>query len=287
MAGQKRSALTRFEKEGGAWWETAISDVAPGRIILRGHRVEDLIGNTSYAGIVALVIADLSLTPRQAQLLEAALVAGVDHGVRAPSIAAARMAATCGIPLNSAVATGMNMLGDDHGGAGEQCMELLHQVVEHSDVNAGARQAVARSLKNGTNLPGFGHQLHKTIDPRRKPLLSLIEDAEARGEIGGRYKSAALALESALSEAKGRSLTMNIDGATAVIYCELGFPALAAKGLFCLSRGVGIVAHALEEMQAGVLIKGPCPPGVDLVRYVGRAAPRNTSGADAASDTQQ
>lgn len=272
MANRKQSALTHYRGGRHAWWETAISDIGPGSIVLRGRPVEQLIGTTSYAGIVALLVGNLSLTEVQSRLLEAALVAGVDHGVRAPSIAAARMAATCGITLNSAVATGINLLGNDHGGAGEQCMELLYQVAEHADLKAGALEAVAVHIAASNNLPGFGHQLHKTVDPRREPLLRLIEEAEAEGEIGGTYKSAALALEAALSEAKGRSLTMNIDGATAVIYCELGFPALAAKGLFCLSRGVGIVAHALEEMQSGTLIKGPCPPGDDLVRYVGPRA---------------
>jgi citrate synthase len=101
--------------------------------------------------------------------------------------------------------------------------------------------------------------------------LRLVQAAAAEGEVGGHYRDAAQALEKALSAAKGRELTMNIDGITAVIYCELGFPALAGKGLFCLSRGVGIVAHALEEMRSGSLIKGPCPPGDDLERYTGPA----------------
>jgi len=269
MAGQKHSALTRFRKGGHAWWETAISDIAPGRIVLRGHRVEDLIGNTSYAGIVGLLIGNLTLSPIQARLLEAALVAGVDHGVRAPSIAAARMAATCGIPLNSAVATGINMLGNDHGGAGEQCMEMLYLMADAENVDAAAMRAVDELLRAGGNVPGFGHQLHKAGDPRRAPLLRLVEEAQAAGEVEGRYMNAALAVEAALSAAKTRALTMNIDGATAIIYCELGFPALAGKGLFSLSRSVGIVAHALEEMQSGTLIKGPCPPGPELERYVG------------------
>lgn len=270
MASQKRSALSRFQAGGHAWWETAISDVGPGRIVLRGNRVEDLIGNISYAGVVGLLVGDLSLSPVQAGLLEAALVAGVDHGVRAPSIAAARMAATCGIPLNAAVATGINLLGNDHGGAGEQCMELLYEVAGAGDVSAAATLAVDARLGAGANVPGFGHQLHKAGDPRRAPLLRLVEQAVAAGEVSGKYKDAALAVESALSAVKKRELTMNIDGATAMVYCELGFAALAGKGLFCLSRGVGIVAHALEEMQAGMLIKGPCPPGPELERYVGR-----------------
>ena len=278
MGRQKRSALSRFQAGGHAWWETAISDVAPGRIVLRGHRVEDLIGSLSYAGIVGLLVGNHKVSTAQARLLEAALVAGVDHGVRAPSIAAARMAATCGIPLNCAVATGLNMLGDDHGGAGEQCMELIFEVADPGtddmpSLESRAQAAVARRLESGANLPGFGHQLHKSGDPRRAPLMRLVDEAVVAGEIPGHFARAGIALESALSAAKGRSLAMNVDGVAAVVYCELGFPALAAKGLFCLSRGVGLVAHALEEMTAGSLIKGPCPPGDDLVRYTGPTAP--------------
>jgi citrate synthase len=53
---------------------------------------------------------------------------------------------------------------------------------------------------------------------------------------------------------------LNIDGATAVIYAELGFPPPLARGLFCLSRSVGILAHAWEQMQQGGRNKGPTPP---------------------------
>lgn len=279
MGTHKHSALSSFRTGGHAWWETAISEIGPGKIVLRGRPIEDLIGRISYAGVVGLLVGDLTLTRLQAALLEAALVAGVDHGVRAPSIAAARMAATCGVTLNCAVATGINLLGDDHGGAGEQCMELLYQLAnrpggDEDELRRAADHSVRERLATGQNLPGFGHQLHKTADPRRGPLLRLVEEAVAAGEVQGTHARAALALEGALSEAKGRSLTMNVDGVTAVIYCELGFPPLAGKGLFCLSRGVGIVAHAIEEMQSGALIKGPCPPGDELVRYVGPPAPR-------------
>ena len=276
MARQSRSALSRFRDGDHAWWETSISDAQPGRIVLRGRPIEDLIGSISYAGIVGLLVTGRVLSPAQAALLEASLVAGADHGVRAPSIAAARMAATCGVTLNSAVATGMNLLGDHHGGAGEQCMELLYRVVEEAGERAGpgpalddlADAAVRATTGQGRNVPGFGHQLHR-LDPRRAPLVRLVERAISEGEVAGAHLAAALAIERALSRAKRRELAMNVDGATAVIHCELGFPPAAAKGLFCLSRGVGLVAHAVEERQSGSLIKGPCPPDADLVRYTG------------------
>jgi citrate synthase len=53
---------------------------------------------------------------------------------------------------------------------------------------------------------------------------------------------------------------MNIDGATAVIYAELGFAGPLARGLFCLSRSVGLIAHAWEQMEQGGRNKGPTPP---------------------------
>jgi len=276
MGRRERSALTRFREGGHAWWETAISDVQPGRIVIRGERIEHLIESMSYAGVVGLMVGNLRFSNAQARLLEAALIAGVDHGVRAPSIAAARMAATCGVPLNCAVATGINLLGDDHGGAGEECMELLYETATRNAAGATSLESVATTLiaerlRSDERIPGFGHQLHKDEDPRRSPMLRLIDRAIAAGEIKGSFARAGLALEEALARAKGRTLGLNVDGVTAIVYCELGLPTAAAKGLFCLSRGVGIVAHALEEMQSGARIKGPCPPGDDLVKYVGPA----------------
>ncbi|MDQ2913261.1 MAG: citryl-CoA lyase [Chloroflexota bacterium] len=276
MGRRERSALSRFREGGHAWWETAISDVQPGRIVIRGERIEHLIESMSYAGVVGLMVGNLRLSNVQARLLEAALIAGVDHGVRAPSIAAARMAATCGVPLNCAVATGINLLGDDHGGAGEQCMELFYEAetrvaADSTSLESVATTLIAERLRSDERVPGFGHQLHKDEDPRRSPMLRLIDSAIAAGEIKGTFARAALALEAALGRAKGRTLGLNVDGVTAIVYCELGLPPAAAKGLFCLSRGVGIVAHALEEMQSGTRIKGPCPPGDDLVKYVGTA----------------
>ncbi|HXX82938.1 MAG TPA: citrate/2-methylcitrate synthase, partial [Casimicrobiaceae bacterium] len=66
-------------------------------------------------------------------------------------------------------------------------------------------------------------------------------------------------IEELLERQKGRRIPMNIDGATAVIYAELGFPAPLARGLFCLSRSVGILAHAWEQSQQGGRNKGPIP----------------------------
>ena len=268
-----RSALAHHRATGAAWWETAISRVEPNVIEIRGYPIDELIGRLTYTEMLALLVIGRRLSPGEVGLLDAALVAGVDHGPRAPSIAAARMAATCGVSFNSAVATGINMLGDHHGGAVEQFMELLHMLAEENPDDRPAmhetvRRTVADYRAANTPVPGYGHQLHDR-DPRRARMLDLLGRADGDGTIGGRYLLIALAVEAALGEAVGRELPLNVDGLSGIVYLELGFPAAVAKGLFSLSRGAGIVAHALEEHERGSLIKGPCPPGEDLVQYVG------------------
>ena len=110
------------------WWQTSIIDMEPGRISIRGEEIQDLIGNLSFAEMIWLMICRTKPDLGQARLLEAALVAAVDHGPQAPSIAAARMAVTCGLGLNGAMGTAVHMLDDVHGGAGEQLVEWLYQL---------------------------------------------------------------------------------------------------------------------------------------------------------------
>ncbi|NEB27810.1 citryl-CoA lyase [Streptomyces sp. SID14446] len=261
------SAPTPEQNEAAQWWATDVSHIEPGSIELRGRPVQSLIGAVGLVDMIWLLLrADLP-SPRQSALLEAALVAGVDHGPQAPSIAAARMAATCGVGLNSAIATGVNMLGDVHGGAGQQCVQMLEEIralhLDGDDWDTAASEVMALWQARSRYLPGFGHRFHP-VDPRRDPLLRLTEEAVTAGVVAGDHLQAALAVERALQQrrAGARPVPMNIDGATAVIYAELGFPAPLARGLFVLSRSVGILAHAWEETGQGRRNKGPIPRSV-------------------------
>ncbi|MEY3003599.1 MAG: hypothetical protein RLZZ491_775, partial [Pseudomonadota bacterium] len=144
-------------KDVADWWRTAIIDMEPGRIALRGHPVEALIGNIGFVPMIWLMVMGDKIEGPRADLFEAALVSAVDHGPQAPSIAAARMAATCGVGLQSAMATGLNMLGDVHGGAGEQAVALYH-AVDAAGPDDLARVLADWRAKHGPYLPGFGHR---------------------------------------------------------------------------------------------------------------------------------
>ncbi len=251
-------------REGEDWWRTSIIEMTPGVIRYRGYPIEDLIAQrVSLAQMIWLMTRGELPTKAQGALLEAALMSAVDHGPQAPSIAIARMAATCGVGLNSAMASAVNVLGDVHGGAGEQAVELYQSIAERVDAGATQDVAVRDGLlavvaELGKVIPGFGHRFHP-VDPRSAPLLALVDEAAAGGEISGRYAAIGRLVEAQLSAGRSKPIPMNIDGATAVIYAELGFAAPLARGLFCLSRSVGILAHAWEQSQQGARIKGPLP----------------------------
>ncbi|KPA20213.1 Citrate synthase 1 [Shimia sp. SK013] len=252
-------------KEAEDWWQTALIRMEPNQIDIRGRPIQDLIGTIGFVDMIWLCLRGDLPSEGQARLLEAALTAAVDHGPQAPSIAAARMAATCGVGLNSAMATGINMLGDVHGGAGEQAVSLyrlaLSFVDEGDTPDAAAGRAVEHwTAHHGKYMPGFGHRFH-TRDPRAPRLMELVKIAQDNGVVSGGSRDIAQRIEEHLSDIKGRAIPMNIDGATAVIYAELGFEAPLARGLFCLSRSVGILAHAWEQTQQGGRNKGPLPKG--------------------------
>ncbi|NQU57579.1 MAG: citryl-CoA lyase [Rhodospirillales bacterium] len=245
------------------WWRTSIIEMEPGIIRYRGYAIEDLIGNITFAEMIWLMTRGELPSPGQAKLLDTALMSAVDHGPQAPSIAIARMAATCGIGLNNAMASAVNALGNVHGGAGEQAVELFKSIAGRIDAGISLQEATAAEIDDfnanqGKFLPGFGHRFHP-VDPRAPRLLELVEDAARDGVVSGRFGEIGRAVEGELERRKGKTIPMNIDGATAVIYAELDFPAPLARGLFCLSRSVGILAHAWEQTEQGGRNKGPIP----------------------------
>jgi citrate synthase len=248
----------------GDWWRTSIIEMRPGMIRYSGYAIEDLIGRVSFAQMIWLMTRGELPSEGQGRLLDAALMSAVDHGPQAPSIAIARMAATCGVGLNNAMASAVNVLGDVHGGAGEQAVEMYQSIAAHQDTGAPLQEAVRAGLdeaiaEHGKFVSGFGHRFHP-VDPRAAPLLGLVDAAAREGIVSGRFATIGRAVEDELAARKGgRRIPMNIDGATAVIYAELGFPAPLARGLFCLSRSVGILSHAWEQTGQGGRNKGPIP----------------------------
>jgi len=274
MADTSKKSPEQLVQDASAWWSTGIIDIEPGKIQMRGYPIQDLIGRVSFPEMAWLMLRGELPAREQSALLEAAMVAGVDHGPHAPSIAISRMAVSCGLPVNGAMASAVNVLDDVHGGAGQQCMELMHAIDRIAGDAEPTPQHVAAGLeaftaKHGKMIPGFGHRFHP-VDPRAVRLMKMVSEAREQGTVGGRFATIGALIEQQLGQRKGAPIPMNIDGVTAVIYCELGFAPELGRGLFILSRSVGILAHAWEQKQQGGRIKGPMPPSIPY-RYTGPA----------------
>ncbi|SDD44696.1 citryl-CoA lyase [Paraburkholderia lycopersici] len=257
------SAAPDFAALCADYWSTSIIDIHPGKINVRGYPIEELVGNVSFPQMIWLMLRGELPGDEEAALLEAALVASVDHGPHAPSIAISRMATSCGLPINGAMASALNALDDVHGGAGQQAVELYADIAARiaagNTLDAAVESGVDAFIAvHGKYLPGFGHRFHP-VDPRAGRLLALVDARVASGTINGRHAAIARGIEALLKKRKHRPVPMNIDGVTAVIYAELGFAPELARGVFCLSRAVGILAHAWEQRGRAERNKGPMP----------------------------
>lgn len=243
------------------WWQTEIIEVADGNIRYHGYAIEDLIGRVTLVETIWLLLRGDLPDPRQARLLEAAMVSSVNAGPMSPSCAIAAMAITCGVGLNNALASGINALGDTHGGAGQQVMERLHAISDGSSGDIAGNVAANLDMffaQGGRFLPGFGHRFH-TVDPRAQRLLALIDTAAAEGVVQGDFARIVRTMEADLSRRKGRHLPVNVDGAFAAVLAELDFAPPLARGIFVLARATGLLAHAVETQSRGKRIKGPVP----------------------------
>jgi len=227
---------------------TSIVDAGPTHLRVRGHDVLQLMRQATFTDLIFLLHHTRLPTPQERRLIDAILIGGADHGPGAPSCAAARLAASGNRQSPSAaIAAGVATIGDEHGGAGALCMEIIGTGVTRANGDATrfaaeAARLVDESKANKARLPGFGHRVHSTIDPRVEVLFTLARD----NGLAGSGIAFARALEAAIAE-RIKPIPLNIDGALAAILYDLGFPPLAGKLIFIVSRAAGISAEVLEE----------------------------------------
>ena len=228
-------------------WKTSISKIEPNRIVTKGYRQEDLIGNVPYASVVYLLLRGVLPSKEHGRMMDAILTACIDHGITPPSSIASRTVASGGVPLPTAVAAGILSIGDAHGGAIEKGAQFLQEGVVrmkkkgHSvDIMAGL--LVKESSEYNKRIPGFGHRIH-TQDPRTKRLFLLADELGITGD----HLCLSKAIQTALETSQGKTLPINVDGAIAAIISDMGFDWRLGKAFFLLGRVAGLTAHVYEE----------------------------------------
>jgi citrate synthase/citryl-CoA lyase len=250
-------------------WRTGITTYSDKEIRVRGYSIVDLIEHVDFSSVIYLTMQGELPTENQAKVLNAVLVAVVDHGI-APSEMVTRFVAASGVPLQACVAGGLLTVGDIHGGAGEAFARMIQErILEAKEggksVSDIAKEIVQEARAEKKRLDGFGHPMHPSGDPRAPILIEMAK----RYEVAGSHVELAEALEDALAESRGRRIPLNADGATAAILSDLGFSWRYARPLLLVSRSAGLAAHAVEEIdrergwrsvnKEGILYDGPGP----------------------------
>jgi len=228
-------------------WSSAITKVEPNKLSIRGYALNDLIGKVDYAQMVYLLLKGEMPSENMSKMIEAILVSSVDHGTTPPSVLSALTVASSGAPLNASVAAGILSISKFHGGAIEDCMNILKSAIDIKNEKLisftdAAKEVIQNYRAEKKRLSGFGHRLH-TNDPRSHKLFALADELN----IAGDYCKMAKIFVAQLKETTGKNLPLNVDGAIAALLCEMEFDPVLANGFFMIARIPGLIAHVYEE----------------------------------------
>jgi|SRR4051794_6649387 len=220
-----------------------ISQAYPDRVEVRGRDLTgDLMGRLSFTEYFHLLLTGEEPTEDQRFFLDLLLVAIAEHGMMPTNVAARMTLAADPGSLQGAVAAGILGCGPVILGTAEECARLL----EEAKATDGDPVRVAREIHAaGGRLPGFGHPVHKPLDPRAERILELVD----RRGIGGPHLELARAFRDAVAEVWDKPLTMNISMPMAAVMLDLGFSSATVKAIPILARTAGLLAHLAEEKQ--------------------------------------
>ncbi len=227
-----------------------ISQAYPDRVEVRGRDLTgDLMGRLSFTEYFFLLLTGREPTEDQRYFVDLLLVAIAEHGMMPTNVTARMTLAADPGSLQGAVAAGILGAGPVVLGTAEDCARLLEQAQE-SVRSGGEPAAVAEEIAcavhaSGAKMPGFGHPLHRPLDPRAERILEL---ADARGVSGSNVLLARL-FRDAVAGAWGRPLTMNVSMPIAAVMLDLGFPADTVRAVPILARTASLLAHLAEERE--------------------------------------
>jgi citrate synthase len=223
--------------------KTRISQAYPDRVEVRGRDLTgDLMGRLSFTEYFHLLLTGEEPTEDQRFFLDLLLVAIAEHGLMPTNVAARMTLAADPESLQGAVAAGILGCGPVILGTAAECARLLEEI------QASGREPLefAREIHAaGGKVPGFGHPVHRPVDPRAERILEL---ADAHG-VSGPHTELARQLRGAVTEVWGKPLTMNVSLPIAAVMLDLGFSSAAVGAVPILARTAGLLAHLAEEEQ--------------------------------------
>ncbi len=247
---------------------TNICQAYPDRVEVRGRDLcGDLMGRLSFTEYFHLLLTGREPTDDQRYFLDLLLIAIAEHGMMPTNVAARMTLDADPGSLQGAVAAGILGCGPVILGTSESCAMLLEAAqarVLAGEAPAEVADELARAIHaSGGRAPGFGHPVHRPLDPRAERILEL---ADARG-VSGPYTLLARLFRDAVPAAWGKPLTMNVAMPIAAVLLDLGFAPATVKSIPLLARTAGLLAHLAEEREqpVGFLMAGTAEEAVSYV----------------------
>jgi citrate synthase len=186
--------------------------------------------------------------PESVRAVDIALVLHADHELNASTFSARVTAATLA-DMYSAITSAIGTLkGPLHGGANEAVMRMLLEIKDP----AKAASAIAAMLAAKKKIPGFGHRVYKTEDPRATHLRRM---SETLGRNHGQPQWFEMSREIEQFMLREKHIYANVDFYSASVYYALGIPLELFTPVFAVSRISGWTAHVLEQYADNRLIR--------------------------------
>ncbi|MCW2672640.1 MAG: citrate synthase protein [Frankiales bacterium] len=235
-----------------AEFQTSVSQVFPGKVLIRGYSHEQIMRERGFAESIYLTMVGELPNPAQATLFGAMLNSLLDHGFVAATITAARYIASGNPQFIPAVAGGLlasgsNTLSPQH--AFDMIDESLElQQAENVTPEEAAKRIVHKKRERKERFPGFGHPTHRQGDFRATVLFELADELGLSGQASTSYR----AIHREFVSVSGRTdIPINIDGALACVGRDLGLSVNQTVGVAVLGVLPGLMAHVIEEIAGG------------------------------------
>lgn len=236
-------------------YPTGIGTSDASRIHLLGHDLADeLIGHIGFGELALWLATQQRPTPQQIRVFEAVLVSLADHGFTPTAIAARLTLYSAPDALQGAMAAGLLGGGSRFLGVTEDTGRFLAGILasvtgplpetdEQWDMLA--RRAVTEQRASGHFVPGLGHPVHKTVDPRTSVIIKLAEREGLRGPHLRLFE----AIGRVHAEILGRTLPLNGAGVAGAALADIGLPPELLRGVALLARAAGLLGHIAEELR--------------------------------------
>jgi citryl-CoA lyase len=234
------------------YWATAISEIHPERVTVRGYDLGDLIG-MPFSAATYLMIRGRMPSPAEARVVDALLTGVLDYALAKPGTVAARYAVSSNPSMVAGLATATLSAGK-HSLATEDAAAYIARSYEQyleagePDMNVFAERLVQEAQESGLRIPGFGHPVFRGEDPRAQKLRGVAVEAGLWGPPAQLYEAIHRAF---VQNPKRSHFPINDVGVMAAMSVAMGFSPREATALAVIGTLPGVAAHVSEEICEG------------------------------------